>query len=272
MAGMKIAGIFLSALGVFVVFTGVVLAPGYTQSAKGKDLPEEVVDNGQVLPPGDDLPSREEKEAQKKEYDYGSPVPQAEQPAGEDFFADAVFIGDSRTRGFQTLSGPPNAAYYTAIGLTVETVRTKPLVKTEKGMVSVLEALRATPFGKVYLMLGINELGWVYSEVFIEHYRQIIAEIKKIEPQAQIYIQSILPVAANREDHIYNNDRIREYNTLLQQMARDSQVYYLNVAECVSDATGALLEDASTDGVHLKKAYCDLWYEYLRLHYVPENQ
>ena len=55
----------------------------------------------------------------------------------------------------------------------------------------------------------------------------------------------------------------------MQQLARDNEVYYLNVAECVSDAEGALWEDASTDGVHLKKEYCDLWYEYLRLHYVP---
>jgi len=261
----KFLGGFLSLVAIFLLFTGVVLAPGYTQRVNDKDLGEEVPREKPVVPPEDNLPPK----AATGEYDYGSPVPPAEIPVDDDYFADAVFIGDSRTRGLQTLSGPTTATYLTAIGLTVDTVLTKPLIKTEDGLVSVLDALRATPFGKVYLMLGINELGWVYSEVFIEHYQKILTEIKKINPQAQIYLQSILPVAASREDQIYNNARIREYNALLQQLARENKVYYLNVAECVSDAAGALLADASTDGVHLKKEYCDLWYEYLRLHYVP---
>ncbi|NLP36348.1 MAG: hypothetical protein GX357_01690 [Firmicutes bacterium] len=260
---------------VFLILTGVVLAPGYTQMLTDKTLPEEVIGERPGLPGEEGLPAEKEVpagetgEATESGYDYGSPVPPAAAAVNEDYFCDAVFIGDSRTRSFQTLSGPSTATYFTAIGLTVDTVQTKPLIKTEKGLVPVLDALRATQFQKVYLMLGINELGWVYSEVFIEHYQKIITEIKKIEPQAHIYIQSVLPVAATREDKIYNNERIKEYNTLLQQLARDNEVYYLNVAECVSDAEGALWEDASTDGVHLKKEYCDLWYEYLRLHYVP---
>ncbi|MDD2216170.1 MAG: GDSL-type esterase/lipase family protein [Eubacteriales bacterium] len=177
----------------------------------------------------------------------------------DDYFNDAVFIGDSRTEGFKMLSGPLNAVYLTSIGLKVDTV--------------AVEALSEVPFKKVFIMLGINELGWVYSELFIEKYGELIDNIKKIEPQAQIYIQSILPVSRERSesDSIYNNENINKYNELIQQMAVNKNIFYLNVAECVTDEEGYLYSDASTDGIHLNKKYCDQWFEYIKTHVVFEQ-
>lgn len=37
-------------------------------------------------------------------------------------------------------------------------------------------------FGKVYIMLGMNELGWVYESVFKEDYGKIIDKIREIKP------------------------------------------------------------------------------------------
>ena len=172
----------------------------------------------------------------------------------DDYFNDAVFIGDSRTEGFKMQSGPQNAVYLTSIGLKVDTV--------------AVDALREVPFKKAFIMLGINELGWVYSELFIEKYGELIDNIKKIEPQAQIYVQSILPVSRERSesDSIYNNENISKYNELIQQMAADKDIFYLNVAECVTNEEGYLYSDASTDGVHLNKKYCDKWIEYIKTH------
>lgn len=183
-------------------------------------------------------------------------IPVREVSASDDYFNDAVFIGDSRTEGFKMLSGPLNAVYLTSIGLKVDTV--------------AVETLREVPFEKVFIMLGINELGWVYSELFIEKYGELIDNIKKIEPQAQIYIQSILPVSKERSesDSIYNNENINKYNELIQQMAADKNIFYLNVAECVTDEEGYLYSDASTDGIHLNKKYCDQWFEYIKTHVV----
>lgn len=204
-------------------------------------------------------------------YNYNEPVPAADLVAADEYFQEAVFIGDSRTEGLQMFGGLQNATYYTAKGLKVDTIFTREVVKTSNGRtITIMEALQQKPFQRVYIMLGVNELGWTYSDLFIEKYGEIITEIKNIAPQAQIYVQSLLPVSKQRSqsDKIYNNANIGRYNGLIQQMAAEKNLYYLDVAQCVADQEGNLAGDASTDGIHLNKTYCSLWVDYLRQHYV----
>lgn len=205
----------------------------------------------------------------KGEYDYSAPVPESEQVA-KSYFDDAVFIGDSRTEGFMLSAGLSNATFYSHKGITVNTVFTEPAIKMGNSKVSIMDALAKTDFSKVYIMLGINETGWVYSSLFIEKYAEIVDEIKKINPDAVIYVQQILPVSQKvSEEHRYiKNKRIRKYNTLLQEMAEEKEVYFVDVAKAVEDEKGVLPEDAAVDGIHLKKDYCKKWLEYLETHVV----
>lgn len=70
-------------------------------------------------------------------------------------------------------------------------------------------------------------------------------------------------------EHSYiKNEKIAEYNALLQEMAKEKQVYFVAAAEAVTDGDGALPEDAAVDGIHLKKEYCVKWLEYLESHTV----
>ena len=221
--------------------------------------------------PGSGVPAFTLPDPGTEKYDYSKPVPAADVAVTDDYFQDAVFIGDSRTAGFQLFSGPQNATYYTANGLKVDTIFTKEVVETGNGeKMTIIEALRQKPFQKVYIMLGINELGWAYSDLFIKKYGEVVTEIKNIAPQAQIYVQSLLPVSEKRSlsDEIYNNANIGKYNELIQQMAAEKKLYYLDVAQCVADPEGNLAGGASTDGIHLQKTYCDLWLDYLKRHYV----
>jgi lysophospholipase L1-like esterase len=134
--------------------------------------------------------------------------------------------------------------------------------------ISVMEALKKTSFSKVYIMLGINETGWPYSNLFIQKYGEIIDEIKNINPEAIIYVQSILPVSQKvSSSHSYvKNTKISEYNLLIQQMAEEKEIYYINSAESVATTDGYLPEEAASDGIHLKKDYCYKWLEYLKTH------
>ena len=43
-------------------------------------------------------------------------------------------------------------------------------------------------YGKVYIMLGINELGWPYVDVFAEKYAEMVRAVRDAQPDAQIYI------------------------------------------------------------------------------------
>lgn len=189
-----------------------------------------------------------------------------EVPAEEisDPFSDAVFLGDSRTEGFVNLTDIQTTAYAYR-GMNVASVYTDPVININGTNMTVMEALAGTSYNRVYLMFGVNETGWPNEGIFIEDYRRIIEDIKAQNPSAEIYIQSILPVSQTVSDSsVYiKNDRIRLYNELLQGLATEEQVIFINVAEAVS-TDGVLPEDAAVDGIHLKKEYCDKWLEYLR--------
>lgn len=199
----------------------------------------------------------------------GTVVPQSA-AVDRDYFDDAVFIGDSRTEGLYINTGLTNALFLAHQGLTVDEVYTKEVITVDGKAVSVMEALARASFSKVYIMLGINETGWVYDNIFIEKYGEIIDGIREINPDAVIYVQSILPVSREvSETHSYiKNQRISTYNQLLQEMAEEKGVYYVNVAEAVADSDGSLPADMATDGIHLKKEPCETWLTYLREHTV----
>lgn len=184
------------------------------------------------------------------------------------YFDDAAFIGDSRTEGLMMYAGPQEADYFTLKGLNVETAFDKPAVNIGGTKVSVVNALKYGAYGKVYIMLGVNELGWAYSELFIKRYGELVEAVRQIQPDAEIYVQSILPVSRKKSDGdgIYNNTNIKKYNDLIVQMTREKGVHFLNVKEAVEDSSLCLPESASTDGVHLNAEYCRKWMEYLRTH------
>ena len=196
----------------------------------------------------------------------GAVVPSSA-PVDSAYFRDAAFIGDSRTEGLMLYTGL-DATFYTAKGLMVNTFFTKPVIRQGEEKLTIPQAMEKQTFGKVYIMLGVNELGWAYSSVFKKTYGDLIDKVRELQPGAVIYIQSILPVTREKSqaDAIYNNTKIKEYNDLLLELAREKQVCYLNVQESVGLDNGALPKEASTDGIHLDKPYCLKWLDYLKTH------
>lgn len=208
---------------------------------------------------------------QSDSYDYSKAVPLSEK-VDDSYFDDAVFIGDSRTEGLVLYTGLADVTAFAYKGLMVDTIFTAPLVNIDGKKLSVMDALEDTQFNKVYIMLGINETGWAYSDIFIDRYGQVIDSIKEINPHAVIYIQSVFPVTDEvSATHEYiTNTKIYEYNQRIREMAKEKKAYYLNTAEAFAPAGGSLPEEASTDGIHLKKEYCEKWLYYLETHTVAK--
>ena len=77
-----------------------------------------------------------------------------------DYFDDALFIGDSRTVGLMEYGNLENAAFFADSGMSVFSLQTKKISVPETGKVSLEEMLLQKQYGKIYLMLGINELGY----------------------------------------------------------------------------------------------------------------
>ena len=188
-------------------------------------------------------------------------------PVEDTYFDDAVFLGDSRTEGFRLYSGLSTGKYLYATGATVASVFNKS-VDTPLGKMPLLDALQQMDCGKIYVMLGINELGWNGTDIFRNQSAKLIERLQADHPDATIVIQSILPVSAKQDakGSYVNNQRIDAYNQVLQELAETYGVVYLNVAEAVMDEDGYLRADWNFDGVHLNKAGCQAWLDYLRTH------
>lgn len=226
---------------------------------------------GLVDPPASFPPQAEETAEPVELYDYSQPVPESE-PAPEDYFSDAAFVGDSRTDGLLLYSGIKGATGLSYKGLTISELEDKRVKFTVSGVTdTVMGALEKERYGKVYIMLGVNELGWHNDDLFYSTYVQAVRRIKELQPDAVIYLQAILPVTKKESDgHPYfTNENILRYNELIAQIAAEEQVYYLDVGVSVMGEDGTLPEEGSTDGIHLKRDYYKRWYEYLKTHVAP---
>lgn len=200
------------------------------------------------------------------------PVPESE--AVEDaYFEDAVFLGDSRTEGFHLYSGLEAGTYFYAVGATVESVFTKNVWSADgKEKVPLLDALAETACGKVYLMLGINELGWSKKETFHDQYAKVIDRVREDHPEAEIVLQTILPVSAKQDakGSYVNNARIGVYNQVIRALAEEKDCALVDVAEALAGEDGCLPKELNFDGVHLNPAGCKIWLDYLRTHSVGD--
>ncbi len=182
-------------------------------------------------------------------------------------FSQCLFIGDSRTQGLMMYSGVQGATAYASRGLMVDTFFTVPVVDMNGSKVSVADAVSANNgFKYVYIMFGINELGWPYEEVFRERYAKVVDHVKGAMPDAKIVVQSIIPVTDTKSasDDVYNNTRIKVFNSLIRDMCEEKGVTYFDLVPILGDESGALPEDAAFDGIHLQKPYCQKWLDSLR--------
>lgn len=203
-------------------------------------------------------------------------IPQSAE-VDDTFFADTLFIGNSITEGFQKFSGLDNATFYQGRGMTVENIHRMKVVNADNssdidgnGDKTIIEALHDRQFNQIYILLGSNELGWVYYNLFINQYADLIDTIRELQPNAKICVQSILPVSAQRSetDEVYTNEKIDQLNQMIIQMSFQKNIPYLNAAEVFKNENGTLSEDQTTDGIHLTPEACKTWYMYIKTHII----
>lgn len=194
----------------------------------------------------------------------------------DDYFADAVFIGDSRTVGMFEYGGlEETATFYASKGLTIYKLFDAKIVSTEgkKKKITIEEALAERQFSKIYLMVGINEMGTGTVDTFLAKYKEAVEHLQELQPNAIIYIQGIIKVTSERssEGDYITNEGIEARNQGLEQLADGEKVYYLDVNPLICDETGGMVESYTHDGVHLKAQYIPIWKDFLKSHAICEE-
>lgn len=190
----------------------------------------------------------------------------------EDYFNDAVFIGDSRTVGISEYSGIENATFLCKTSLSIYDY-TKPKITYNDKTTSIQEVLQNEKFGKIYLMVGINECGYGTPESFYELYREVVEDIRKLQPEALIFIEGNLLVTQSKSDsnESITNENISSRNDLIATLANQKDTFYIDINQSSLCEDGALIDDFTWDQIHIKAQYYEVWKDFLLDHGIIKN-
>ncbi len=190
------------------------------------------------------------------------------------YFDTALFIGDSLGDGFreyQGTTGIDTATFFTNRNLQPASFLDGNYITLPdyEDPVDPMAEISAMAPEKIYVILGTNALH-LSSEELLNDYSLLIDELKIAAPNAVIYINSILPVTAEKsaENDIYNPQKIADINNSLAIIASQKSVYFLNVQEIFATSEGHLNTDLDYDGIHLTPTGYKMWTDYLISHTV----
>lgn len=206
-------------------------------------------------------------------YDYSKPVP-ASAMKDNSWFDGAVFIGDSRIQGFMLWSGVTNATYIAYQGMMVNKFFTDPDCTFNGTQMTGVDALKSlgTNYNKVYINLGLNELGWSYYSAFTSKIGEMIDTIRANNPDADIYLINVIPVSDGKSASVpwLTRENVASMNKYIADAALDKQVYLVDAHAAFADANGYLPADLASDGVHLNSPSIERWRQYLLTHTVED--
>lgn len=213
-----------------------------------------------------------ESNFKKPELDFEDPISSATPivrefaPVTEEYFADALFIGDSRTVGLCLYAPIGDATYFGCTGMSSYSVFTD--TASDTGINSQLETvLTNNTFGKIYFMVGINELG-SDRETQEAAYLKALNRIRELQPDAIIFLMGNLSVTYDRSvsDRYINRDSVFSFNEWIKTNANDYDIFYLDANHLFCDEQGYLRSDLSWDGAHVYASVYEDWKVYLMDH------
>ena len=188
-------------------------------------------------------------------------------PAPDGYFDDALFIGDSRTVGLAKYAPIEGAEYFATVGMNTQKLNETTSEVGEHKNLTFAQLLASRKFGKIYLMIGINEIG-NNRTVTLQKYQEIVGQIRKAQPDARLIIEANLHVAQSRSstDPVINNEQINSFNAATAQLADGTHIFYLDVNPHFDDENGALGAEFTHDGTHPLAKYYKDWSEWLTNH------
>lgn len=168
-----------------------------------------------------------------------------------DMAVDVVFFGDSETAGGDFQRAFPS----------VKSINLGYIGEDTRGMLRRVDAIAAVQPKKIFLMAGINGLRQQQIAEFEYWYATLVDSIQDAVPEAELYIESILPVTGYSD--YSDNEKIRDANAILQRMAEERGLTYVDIYGAYAK-DGALPNAMSYDGLHLYEEAYSLWYEAVR--------
>ncbi len=155
-------------------------------------------------------------------------------PLIRQLFSDVVVLGNSRAKSVLD-SGI----------LTERTVLYKWAAHMDE-ITEMVQQAASLQRGKALFMMGVNDLGYYMANVekWRRDYIAMIDLFRSINPDAEIYLQEIIPINENYRYRWHNMDRVVRYNEVLYEIAEATGTTVVRVTdfafpEFLNDDTGA---------------------------------
>lgn len=168
-----------------------------------------------------------------------------------DMQVDVVFFGDSHIAGGDFQKAFPKA----------KSINLGYIGEDTKGMLRRVETIAAMQPKKVFLMGGINGLSNQSLENFAYWYAALVDSIRSAVPDAELYIESILPVTGYSD--YCDNAKIIQANNIIKRIAQERNLTYIDLHSHYA-VNNALPDSMSYDGLHLTPSAYVGWYELIK--------
>ena len=196
------------------------------------------------------------------------------------FWNDSVFVGDSVTLGLRNYVTKQRnngveclgEAQFLAVG-NMSYTNTLPEIgsrdayhpKYQGKTVTIEEGVRLTGAKHVFILLGMNDFAAYSIETGLESCQEVVARIKELNPDVDIYIESVTPTLHNHK--VFNNDNIDLFNEQMKQLCAEKGWAFVNIASVMKDENGLFkseyCSDPEKEGVHMEAEGCVAWIDYL---------
>ncbi len=193
-----------------------------------------------------------------------TPVPEYTGEKVDVSSSETLFIGDSRTVGIKEYASIKNADFYCSVGMSVYNANGQEIDIAGVGKVNLETLLGSRAYGKIYVMLGINEIGYDFNTT-VRKYASLLQTIREKQPEAIIFVEANLHVSKRKSDSDsqINNPAINRFNAAISGFADDKSCFYLDVNPIFDDGYGNLKSDMTGDGVHLYAKYYIDWAKWI---------
>lgn len=195
--------------------------------------------------------------------------------ANDSYFNDAAFLGDSRTLGIYDYVGLDGADFFCDNGMTIfKLLKDDGVTEQSTGQkVDLKQVLQERHYGKIYMMLGMNELGYGNTTMYMQEYLSVVQQIRAWQPDAIIFIMANLHVSRekNNMETEFNNININDKNVACARLANGVDIFYLDSNPMFTDSEGFLQAEMTFDGVHLYAKHYDKWRQFLVEHAVEKE-
>ena len=136
------------------------------------------------------------------------------------------------------------------------------------GVLKRLDDIIASEPAKVFLLIGINDIGKdIPDTVIADNICKIVSIINLGSPATKIYVQSILPVNRdfkNFPQHYNKLEHVLHVNAILPGMLKTVNCTFVNIFPLFLDGQQRLDANLSIDGLHINTKGYGIWIDYLR--------